>query len=131
MPIDARTDLLALVQGTPPTGAAPIAWDTGLTVLSAPFIRGIHWAIEPDDNGGGAGDADTTVVIQGRCTLGGVSTSWKTLETVAASENTLTAGTTLLSDTDGFGCLNEFQATWVAADASADTIVAIKLQQER
>jgi hypothetical protein len=70
-------------------------------------------------------------VIQGRCTLDGVSTSWKTLETVSAGEGVLTAGTTLLSDTDGYGAFNEFQATWVAADAADTSVVAIKLQQER
>jgi len=131
MAIDARTDLLALVQGTPPAIADVIEWDAGVTVLSAPFIRGIHWAVEPVSNGGDPGDGDITLVIQGRCTLDGASTSWKTLETVSAGEGVLTAGTTLLSDTDGYGAFNEFQATWVAADAADTSIVAIKLQQER
>lgn len=131
MAIDARTDLLALVQAAPPAIAAAIAWEAGVTVLSAPFIRGIHWAVDPDSNGGAPGAGDVTLVIQGRTTLGGVSTSWETLETVSAAENALTHGTTLLTDTDAFGVFNEFQATWVAANAAATSIVAIKLQQER
>lgn len=131
MTIDARTDLLALVQGTPPTVAAAITWDTGLSVLSAPFIRGIHWAVQPVSNGGAGGAGNITLVIQGRTTLGGVSTAWETLESLTATENVLTHGTHLLSDAEAFGVFNEFRATWVAVNAAATSIVAIKLQQER
>lgn len=129
MAIDYRTDLLAVVQAVPPAVAAAIAWETGVTVLSVPFIRGIHWCVEAVSNGGDPGDGDITLVIQGRTSFGGIATAWETLETVSAGEDALTHGTTLLSDTDAFGAFNEFRATWVAADAAA-SIVAIKLQQE-